>query len=138
MPLYHSKLSLYCIPHYSAESAIVAQQTIAVLHTTLFSRQCHCSTANYLCTAHHIIQQTVPLYQSKLSLYSTPHYSIDSANVADQSIAVRHTTLFSRQCHCNKAIYRCTVQQIIHTQCHSSTANYRCTAHRIIQQTVPM
>ena len=45
----------------TADSATVAQQSIAVLHTTLFSRQCHCSTAIYRCTAHHIIQQTEPL-----------------------------------------------------------------------------
>jgi len=37
------------------------QQTLAELHITLFGRQCHCSTAIYRCTAHHIIQQTVPL-----------------------------------------------------------------------------
>jgi len=36
----------------------VEQQTIAVLHTTLFSTHCHCNTAIYRCTAHHIIQQT--------------------------------------------------------------------------------
>ena len=38
----------------------VEQQSTAVLH----SRQCHCSTgrtAIYRCTAHHIIQQMVPL-----------------------------------------------------------------------------
>jgi len=57
----NSKLSLYCTLHYKADSVNVEQQTIAELHTTLFSTQRQCSTTNYRCIAHHIIQQTVPL-----------------------------------------------------------------------------
>jgi len=113
VPLLHSILSLYCTPHNSADSATVEQQSIAVLHTALFSRQSHCSTANFRCTAHQIIQQTVPLRHSKLSLYSTPHYSADSATLSQHSIAVLHTTLFSRQCYVSTAIYRCIVHHII-------------------------
>jgi len=119
VPLQHSKLSLYSTLHYSADSATVAKQTIAVLHTTLFSRKCHCSTAIYRCTANRIIHQTVPMYHSKLTLYCTPYYSADSATVAQNTFAELHIKLFSRQFHC-------------------STAKYRCTTHHIIQQTVPL
>jgi len=129
---------LYCTQHYSADGATVTQQSIAVLYTTLFSRQCnisiaiyrcnahhiiqltvHCNTTISRCIAHHIIQQSEPLKHIKLSLYCTPHYSADGASVTQQTIVVQHTTLFSRQCNC-------------------STAVNRCTAHHIIQQTVPL
>ena len=92
VPLQHSKLSLSCTPHYSAYSVSVTQKTLAVLHTTLFSIQCHFSRANYRCIAHHIFQQTVPIFPSDPSLYYTPHFSAHRATVAQHYIALIHTT----------------------------------------------
>jgi len=113
VPLKNTNLSLYCTLHYSAHHVTLAQQSIAVFHTTLFSRLCQSSTAYYRFTSHHIIQQEVPLHHSKLSLYCTPHYLAERAPLAQQSIAVLHTTLFSTRCNCNTAIYRCTTHHII-------------------------
>jgi len=124
-------------PTFIGRECHITELSITVLHTTYFSTQCHSSTAIYRCTAHHIIhrkyhvitatyhctahqnfQQTIPLYHSKISRYSTPKYSAHCATVAQPSIAVMHTKLFSRQCHLYTAIFRCT-------------------AHHINQQTVP-
>jgi len=113
----HSKLSLYCTPNFSAHSATLAQQTIAVLHTTLFSIRAF------------VAQQTLAVLQTTFSadnsteaqqsiVYFTQHYCADCATLTQQIIAVLHNTLFIRQWHCN-------------------TANYSYTAHQIIQQTVP-
>ena len=157
MPLQHSNLSLYCTQHYSEERAILAQQSIAVLHSTLFRRKSYFSTAIYRCTARHNIQQAVSLQHNKLSLYCIPNYSAEIVTVAQQHIPVLQTKLFSSQCHYSTAIYRCTAQNIIQQtatvaqqtfavlqttlfsrMCHCSIAIYRCIAHQIIQQTVPL
>jgi len=136
--LEHSNLSLYFTKYYSEDSDTVAQQSVAVLHTALFSKQCLSNTVICRCTAQYIMQQTVPLYHSNLSLYCTTYYSADSATVAQQTIAVLHNILFSRLCQCITAIYCCTAHRIIQHTAPLFKAIYRCTAHHIIQQTVPL
>jgi hypothetical protein len=45
-------LTVFAVTQRSVSSSLwrkVEQQSIAVLHTTLFSRQCHCSYSHYLC-----------------------------------------------------------------------------------------
>ena len=138
MPLYHSNLSLYYTPHYSAESATVAPQTIAVMHTTLFSIQCHCSRAISPCKLHHIMQQNVPMKNSYLKLYCTPNYSANYATVSQQTIAVLQSILFSRQCHSSKKTIAVLHTTLFSRESHCSQITYRCNAHEIILQTVPL